>query len=386
MGVQVREKPPGSGVWWVFINHNGRRRSKRVGKQETAEEVAEKMRAKITLGDFSMLKKKPEVMTFKDYAERWLSLPHDQKESTLDVYKDHLRLHIYPKFGNWQIQDITRKDLKAFFEDLLSKGKALSTVKIIKSPISMILQHALDSEVIESNPLNDLNVKGKNKALNIEPLTEEEASLLLEQAKTYLGGFYYPHILCALRTGIRLGELQALEWGNIDFNGRFIEVKRTHRKQRVTDTKNRKSRRVDMSPLLADTLKALKVNQGKRALKAGRSMPEWVFADRDGNIFNEHFFRKALEACLSQAKLRRIRIHDLRHTYATIRLLRGHNPGDVSNQMGHSSIKITYDTYGHWIPGKFKREVDELDMLHPGAPQAHPETSSQKEKPTISSR
>ena len=79
-------------------------------------------------------------------------------------------------------------------------------------------------------------------------------------------------------------------------------------------------------------------------------------------------FRKGLMACLKLAKLRKIRIHDLRHTYATIRLLSGHNIGDVSYQLGHSSIKITYDTYGHWLPGKFKSEVDELDILHPSAP------------------
>jgi integrase len=81
----------------------------------------------------------------------------------------------------------------------------------------------------------------------------------------------------------------------------------------------------------------------------------------------------ALTRCLSAAKLRHIRIHDLRHSYATIRLLKGHNIGDVSYQLGHSGISITYDVYGHWIPGHFKSEVDELDLTHPNAPQAHPE-------------
>ena len=85
-------------------------------------------------------------------------------------------------------------------------------------------------------------------------------------------------------------------------------------------------------------------------------------------------FRKGLTASLKLAKLRKIRIHDLRHTYATIRLLSGHNIGDVSYQLGHSSIKITYDTYGHWLPGKFKSEVDELDNLHPSAPYTHPKS------------
>ena len=88
--------------------------------------------------------------------------------------------------------------------------------------------------------------------------------------------------------------------------------------------------------------------------------------------------RAVLTACLKLARLRNIRIHDLRHTYATIRLLSGHNIGDVSYQLGHSSIKITYDTYGHWLPGEFKSEVDELDKLHPSAPYTHPKPESSK--------
>ena len=80
----------------------------------------------------------------------------------------------------------------------------------------------------------------------------------------------------------------------------------------------------------------------------------------------------ALNQCLNKAELRKIRIHDLRHCYATIRLLRGHNVGDVSYQLGHSSIKITYDVYGHWMPGHFKSEIDDLDHMHPNAPYTHP--------------
>jgi integrase len=81
-------------------------------------------------------------------------------------------------------------------------------------------------------------------------------------------------------------------------------------------------------------------------------------------------FHNALKKCLKGAGLRKI----LRHTYATIRLLRGQNVGDICNQLGHSSIKMTYDVYGHWIPGKFKSEVDELDNTQPNATYTHPKT------------
>jgi len=80
-------------------------------------------------------------------------------------------------------------------------------------------------------------------------------------------------------------------------------------------------------------------------LKTGNPAPEFVFVTKKGRLESAENLRYGLEKCLEKAKLRRIRIHDLRHTYATIRLLRGHNIGDVSYQLGHSSIKITYDTY-----------------------------------------
>jgi integrase len=171
---------------------------------------------------------------------------------------------------------------------------------------------------------------------------------------------------------MRIGEIRALKWKDLDFENRLIEVKRSGRAGRVTKPKNGKSRRVDMTPHLAETLKALQTTQKRKALQKGRPFSEWVFANNRGNMLRYHSFRDGLMACLKRAKLRKIRIHDLRHAYATIRLLSGHNIGDVSYQLGHSSIKITYDTYGHWLPGKFKSEVDELDNLHPNAPYMHP--------------
>jgi integrase len=125
---------------------------------------------------------------------------------------------------------------------------------------------------------------------------------------------------------------------------------------------------------VTDTLRRFLVKQKKTALKNGYSLTEHVFANRKGNMLDRASFKNALDQCLASARLRHIRIHDLRHTYATIRLLKGHNIGDVSYQLGHASIKITYDIYGHWIPGKFKDEIDELDqeMGCKSAPYTHP--------------
>jgi integrase len=363
MGVKVREKPTGSGVWWIFINHNGRRKSKRIGSESAAREAAAKIEAKLVLKEFEIEKHTSKAPTFKDHAKLWLSLPHDWKQSTRESYELNLKNHIYPALGKYPLNEIGRKDLKAFFDGLLSKGKSPATVAGIRAPIKGILSHAVDSELIEVNPILNLTIAMRKKKTLVEPLTEPEAEKLLQAAKKHLGGHYYPHILCALRTGMRLGELKALQWSDIDFDKRQIEVQRSCRRGVISDTKNHKRRRVDITPLLTDTLKELKLTQKKRAIESGRPFSDFVFASRRGNIFIRVPFEYALRKCLEAAKLKRIRIHDLRHTYATIRLLRGHNIGDVSYQLGHSSIKITYDVYGHWIPGHFKNEVDELDDI-----------------------
>jgi integrase len=373
MGVKVREKPLGSGIYWIFINHQGKRKSKKIGIDEKiANKVAEKIKARLVLGELNIEKIEAPCPIFKAYSELWLSLPHDWKESTRNSYKNNLNKHVYPVFGKQRIDEIKRKDLKAFFDKLLINGLSPGTISLVKAPISGVLSFAVDSEIIENNPLDSLKINRKKRSFKIEPLTEKEVNILLDHAKLYMGGYYYPHILCSLRTGMRIGEIKALKWKDIDFEKRQVEVRRSCRRGRVTGTKTDKRRRVDMTPHLTETLKELRTRQKRFSLKNGQQVSEWVFANKKGQILSRAAFENALNQCLKEAKLRRIRVHDLRHTYATIRLMRGHNVGDVSYQLGHSSIKMTYDVYAHWIPGQFKSEVDELDRAHPNAPQAHP--------------
>jgi integrase len=378
MGVRVRQKVKGKGnPWWVFISHNKKRTSKKVGDKQAAEEVASIIRAKLKLGEFDFEEPK-QTPTFKEHAELWLSLPHDWKESTRENYLNNLNIHILPVLGSMSINDIKRKDLKSFFDKKYAEGLNLNTIKLIRAPINGVLAYAVESELIESNPMRELALKYKKKKFEIDPLTESESQLFLEQVQTFMDGEYYPPVLCALRTGIRVGEIEALKWKDIDFDNRQIEVQRSHRNGRITDTKNHMRRRVDMTLHLTETLKAHRTAQKRNALKNGNPVSEFVFSGADGELLNRDWVRKALNDCTERAGLRRIRIHSMRHSYATIRLMKGHNVGDVSYQLGHSSIKITYDVYAHWMPGQFKSEVDELDTPHPNAPHMHPQTTSKQ--------
>jgi integrase len=184
MGVKVREKPPGSGIFWVFINHNSKRKSKKIGMDEDlAKEVAEKIKAKLVLGELDIEKIEEPCPIFKEYSELFLSLPHDWKESTQTSYKHNLNKHVYPVFGKQRIGEIRRKDLKAFFDKLLINGLSSATISLVKAPINGVLSFAVDSEIIENNPLDGIKLKRKNRDFKVEPLTEDEAGKLLDEAK-----------------------------------------------------------------------------------------------------------------------------------------------------------------------------------------------------------
>ncbi|MEE8431549.1 MAG: tyrosine-type recombinase/integrase [Candidatus Desulfatibia sp.] len=355
MGVRVREKVKGSGEWWLFISHQGKRKAKRIGKdKKLARKIAKKIDAKLILGDLNIDEVNKKYPTFQEYAEMWVTLPNDLKESTMENYVSKLQLHIYPAIGKMKINEIRRGDLKMFFDSLLIKG---INPKYVKVPIQNIFNHAIEGEAIEINPLAGIKPEKSKPQATVNPLKDNEVPLLLDEMKQLMNGKYYPATLCLVRTGVRFGELTALSWADVDFENRLILVDKSRdKKNRVTTTKNNKGRKVDVTPQLVETLRELKAKQWQEYAKTGEPMPDRIFN------FSHTAYRKALKKCLKAAGLDYMRIHDLRHTYATVRLLRGHNISDVAFQLGHKNVSITYKYYVHWIPGTFRNQVDELDM------------------------
>ena len=126
-----------------------------------------------------------------------------------------------------------------------------------------------------------------------------------------------------------------------------------------------------MTPQLAQSLSSFKKARKEESLKEGGQLEGWVFVNQAGNPKDGPNLRNRVHNRICEkAGLRKIRIHDLRHSYATIRISAGHNIADVSKQLGHASYKITVDTYYHWLPNEKKSEVEELDFL--GKPMHHP--------------
>jgi len=168
-----------------------------------------------------------------------------------------------------------------------------------------------------------------------------------------------------------MGELLALKWKDIDFRNRIIHVTRNIAANKITTPKSRSGiRQVRMTKQLYDELKGLLATRKEQKLRDGwEEVPEWIFCNEQGNFLNySNFLNRIWNRAMGKTGLRRRTPHDMRHTYATLRLSKGDSLAEVSKEMGHSSSDITYRTYYKWLPKESRTDIDELDDLHVGTP------------------
>jgi integrase len=377
MSVKVRQRPKESGIWWVFIDHQGKRKAKKIGRDKRlAMDVAKKIEAKLTLGDLDLQANKEKTMSFKDISTLWLEdyIKPLRRQSTYERYRDLLTRHVYPFLGNKPIDEIKRKEIRNLIIMKNKTGLSRSMLCLIRDVISGPMGYAVDEELIEANPVSGILKRLKlerNKKITIEPMTQEEVELFLTTCQTY-SPEHFPFFLCAFRTGMRLGEILALQWGDIDFNSDFIHVERSYKRGIVEKPKNDKDRRVDMSDQLALNLKKLLRERKKEGLKAGKGEAVKIIFHRNGNYMEQNYIRRVFKRILKQAGIRDMRLHDTRHTFASLLLSNGESPVYVKEQLGHSSIQITVDIYGHLIPSSNRRAVNRLDNPQQSATYTQP--------------
>jgi integrase len=380
MGVKVRQKTKGKGQpWWVFVTHNGQRTSRKVGSKKAAQDVASKIEAKLQLGEFGFEEKKP-APTFKEYSKKWLEgyVKINLRESTFDEYECVLRNHVLPVLKNKKIDSINRGEVRDLLLSKFSGGLSQKRVLLIKDVISGVLNYALDEELIKINPTSGItkrlfpkNGAGKKTVSEKDVFTTEELDLFLETCESDYPQ-YYSFFLMGSRTGMRLGELLALRWGDVDLENGFIWVRRSYRRGRFTKPKNGKIRKVEMSDQLVDVLKS--------QLKGRFKEVSELVHQNNKNIMEQNYIRRVYFRILKKAKVRKIKLHGLRHAFCTHLLSAGVSPYYVSQQAGHSSISITCDVYGSWISTDENRHVNLLDSKHPNAPHQHP-TETEKPQP-----
>ena len=352
------------GAWWVFINHRGQRKAKKVGDRPTAFEVARKIRQRLTEGDLGLFSSDTGP-TLSIYATDWLTGGEAaRKASTHRFYHFNLRLHVLPTLGDKPVSRITRADCRDLMVACRKKGLKPASMRGVNRTLSVVLSQAVEDTLLPANPAFRMGKylrTGDELPPEIQPLTQGQTHALVEQAEKSFPE-YAPLFLCALRTGMRLGELLALEWGDIDFGERCIHVRRNRVAGRLTSTKNKQRRRVDMSLMLTDALKRLRTARKRAALKAGQPASSSVFLTPQGqSVDGDNLRSRVFYRVLEQAELPKIRLHDLRHTYASLLIQQGESLAYVQQQLGHSSIQVTVDVYGHLIPGANRAAVDRLD-------------------------
>ena len=386
MGVKVRERPKGSGVWWILIDHHSKRKSKKIGKnKKLAQEAAKKIEAKLTLGDFKLNgEEEPKTPTLKEYVNGWKDQENKfipgwfdkqaklgLKRSTWRNYRVILKKHILPEFGDQRLDEITGRTTAAFLVSKIKSGLSSKTAKNIKNCLSSVLSYAHQPDgYLERNPIIGVKVpkpEGEKAKREPDPFSWEDRTIFEETFREHFPR-YYAFVVTAFRTGLRIGELMALQWGDIDFKHRLIRVARNISMGRVTTPKSKSSvRDVRMTSQLVEELKALMTSRKAETLKKGWSqVPEWVFCNEEGNFTNTDNLRhRVWKKAVKKSELRRRTPHDMRHTYATLRLSKGDSLAEVSKEMGHSSAEITYKTYYKWLPKESRTDIDELDNPQP---------------------
>jgi integrase len=364
MGVKIREKVKDSGEWWLFINHRGMRKAVKVGSKQAAKEKAKEIEKALVAGKLDLTPPPPSPL-FKDYAEGWMKqhVGMTGKAGTVETYRRILDLHLIPEFGALRLSEITRPEIRAYCAAAKERKLSHSTIGLHLAVLSGIMGMAVDDEKVAVNPCAKMRrtIKGEEDARTADFLTAGEAKTILEAAREH-SPRAYPLFLCALRTGMRTGELAALRWDAIDWQGKFIEVRHSSWRGIIGTPKGGKRRRVDMSDQLAAVLHDHKKAMSAESLKAGRPLPEWVFHGKeDGRQLTRQAMRRALDRVTRKCGMRSINPHALRHTFASLLIAAGESLAYVKEQMGHSSISITVDIYGHLVPGTNRAAVNALD-------------------------
>ncbi len=392
MGVTVRKR---GGKWYVLVNYHGRRKAKCVGSREAAEQVRRQVEAKLALGDLSVLNapddKKP---TFDTYADGWLKnyAQIECKTSTAQGYEGILDQYLRPRFGKKLLNEIRRDDIKALINDLIGKDLSRNTIRNALCVIRGLFNYAIEEGQVESNPaarLGRFTRSAKTADTKGIALTTVEVKQFLKAAQE-VSPDYHPLFLMAVRAGLRRGELVAVQWGDVQLGGddddsnRFILVQHNYVRREHTTTKSKKSRRVDLSRELRRVLVDLRDKRLLEAYLKGKNdiSEELVFRSPEGTILDpDNLYHRVFLPVLAKAGIRRIRLHDLRHTFGSLLIQNGASIVYVKEQMGHSSIQVTVDIYGHLIPGANVCFVDRLDGVGAEEAKTSPHQSATPAQP-----
>lgn len=368
--------------WYVIVDlgrdHNGKRRQKWHGGFKTRKE-AEVARTKIVGDLHDGTYTEPSKLMLREWVEdKWLPVVETQvKPSTFESYERNMRHHVLPKLGGRKLRDIGPAQLNDLYANLLASGRrngdgglSAKTVRYIHTIIHKALSDALDAGVVAANVAE--------RAKPPRPRTRSATEIRFwtpDQLGTFLRIVDQHRLAVAWRvsamTGMRRGEVLGLRWRDIDFDNARIHVRQavvSVRYELIFSTpKNHRARVVDID---LETVEALRLH--RKAQEAERD--EWgkdyldsdlVFCKENGEPLHPQTYSQAFERIVAKSDLPPIRLHDLRHTHATIALRAGIPAKFISERLGHENPAFTLKQYAHVIPGMQAEAAQAIAALVP---------------------
>ena len=316
----------------------------------------------------------PKKTTVGEWVQEWYDtyIKDFKSESTLRGYQYQIENYIIPIIGDIPLQQLTTSQVQKWINKLKSESpithKSLSskTVRNIYMNLSVPLEKAVCLDMIKKNPCKNVTLPKKEKH-EVDFYDSDEVDKLIKTATNT--NMELP-VMLALTLGLRRGELIALRWENVDMENNIIHIceNRVDGLNGKVVTKLPKSeagiRDIPISSSLKKLLKKYKVEFLKKKLKYNLGEKEdYVISQNDGKPYKPYSFTKKFRTFLEKNCLRHIRLHDLRHTNASIMLQQGISPKVAQQRLGHSDFSVTMNTYSHIMKTVENEAADKLDEV-----------------------
>lgn len=308
--------------------------------------------------------------TVAEYMDRWLATvaKHRLAISTHEAYVRNTRLHIVPHIGRVQLAKLTPAHLSKLYTMLIEGGLSKRSTQYVHAILHTALKQAARERLIAHNPADDLDPP-RPDAREIAPLTPEQAAQFL---RAIVADRLFALYLLAIATTLRQGEILGLKWADVNWErGTLLVVRKVGRTKATGlafgELKSRKGRRtLALPPIMLDVLRQHRTAQDEARLAAeGRWHDhDLIFPNGIGRpMERQNLIRRSFHGCLVQAGLPLMPFHTLRHSAATLLIALQVHMKVVQQQMGHSVIATTMNTYGHVTEGMQREVADKLEVF-----------------------
>lgn len=369
MPVFKNEKARGDKKWWYQfytgeIKNGVRKRITKRGfkTKREAERAMVEAQAASRKGQYV----EPSRMLFRDYLQEWIKTKRNLGEQTQELYDSYLRTHIMPLLGHIPLAKLTAHDIEMFLNALHDKGLAAGTVKRIFSVVNAALNAAETKELIAKNAANKVEKPQVSRRRELVVWDPAYVSVFLEQTKQ--ASRYWIAIYLAVMTGMRQGEILGLRWSDIDFEKRTLIIQQTvnrHGEIKQGGKTKQSMRSVALSPETIEVLQEHRklIMMERAALGSAYEDHGLVVCTQFGAPVKQRTLQKVWTSFLKKTGAPQITFHDLRHTHASLLIKQGVHIKVISERLGHSSVSITMDTYGHLMPNMQEDAAIGLDRL-----------------------